>query len=121
MEKDESMNQLSLVETPIARNTDPHTSHMAAKEHSKNKRGQRRMQVLDLLMRNPGSTSGELGQEMYIAHPGLGGRICFETPHKRLPDLASLGWAAKSGTRECRDSGRECFTWFITEAGRKQL
>ena len=62
-------------EFPMARATDPSTSHIAAILHSVEKLSERRRQVYDLVIRHPDKTSGELGRLMFKAFPELEGAI----------------------------------------------
>ena len=93
----------------LARKTDPVSSHIGAR----NKLSGRRQQVLDLVKAHPGATSGELSRHMLRRYPDLPIRTCAETPHKRLPELESLGLVRRGGMRKCKDSGNQALTWWL--------
>ena len=96
---------------PMARASDPATSHIAAAQH-KEKLSERRAQVLMLVEWFPGRTSGELSRKMLERFPGLPMRTCAETPHKRLPELEKMGMVIRGTPRDCADSGHLCETWW---------
>jgi hypothetical protein len=93
-----------------ARKTDPVSSHIGSRN---TKLSRRRQQVLDLVKANRGSTSGELSRHMLRRYPDLPIRTCAETPHKRLPELESLGLVRRGGMRKCKDSGNQALTWWL--------
>jgi len=98
-------------EFPMARRTDPGTSHLAAKIHTIDKLSERRKQVYYLVLGHPGSTSGELSRFMHKEYPDLPIRTAVETPHKRLPELEKLGLIERSAVKKCSDSGYQSLTW----------
>ena len=102
---------------PIARATDPQTSHAAAERHTLSKRAERQRQVLDLVCRFPNRTSGELSRLMAKLYSHLPIRTAVESPHKRLSDLEDKGLVEKGASRKCTDSGYEAVTWHATAAG----
>lgn len=106
---------------PIARNTDPATSHQAADRYNRSKRGERQRQVLLIVDKYPELTNGEYARRMLEHYPQLPVKIAVETPHKRLSDLQSKGWVVVTGERKCSDSGYNCQTWKITALGLAQL
>lgn len=93
----------------IARLSDPATSHVAAIRHQASL-SERRAQVLFLVRKFPGLTSGELSRRMYEEF-SLPLRTCAETPHKRLPELEESGHVKRGRARKCKDSGYEAATW----------
>ena len=103
------MMQLDIDYRP-ARRTDPVSSHLGARNE---KLSRRRQQVLDLVKANRGSTSGELSRNMLQRHPDLPIRTCAEPPHKRLPELESLGLVKRGTMRKCKDSGNQALTWWL--------
>ena len=110
------MSQLDL-RLPMARKTDPDTSHEAADKHE-GVLSERRLQVLSLVKAYPGATSGELARLMFSKLGGsLSIRSCVETPHKRLPELLRLGYVRMGAKRECGDSGYTATTWYSTPKG----
>ena len=103
------MMQLDIDYRP-ARRTDPLSSHLGARNE---KLSRRRQQVLDLVKANRGSTSGELSRNMLQRHPDLPIRTRADTPHKRLPELESLGLVKRGTMRKCKDSGNQALTWWL--------
>lgn len=90
---------------PIARATDPATSHRAAFEVTTS--GTRDLQakaVLELLKAHPGATSAELGTvgayDRYVVA-------------RRLPELEKLGFAKRGPARACGVTGRQAMTWEV--------
>lgn len=107
---------------PMARESDPQTSHDAAERHTVlGKRAERSRQVLALIATHPGSTTGELSRYMFDKHPDLPMRTCAESPHKRAGELERHDLASRGEKRECLDSGYVCETWYITDRGRREL
>ena len=107
---------------PMARATDPDTSHEAA-ERQRPKLSERRAQVLGLVAEWPLLTSTELGRKFY-EHYGdrLPIGVCASTPNKRLPELEKMGFVERGvELRECTDTGYRCHTWILTAAGRGAL
>ena len=100
-----------------SRNSDPKTSKKAERAHTLGKRAIRARQVLNLVIKYPNSTSGELSRRMYGEYPELPIRTAVETAHKRLPDLEHFGLVERGADRKCSDSGLECVTWHATAAG----
>ena len=101
--------QLDIDYRPVRR-TDPLSSHLGAQNK---KLSRRRQQVLDLVKAHPGATSGELSRYMLERHPDLPIRTCAETPHKRLPELESLGLVKRGPMGKCKDSGNQALTWWL--------
>lgn len=97
---------------PMARSSDPATSHEAAARYRLSKR---RRQVLRLVREHPGSTAGELSAAFYAT--GVSIRLAAETPHKRLPELETLGFVRRGAVRLCTDSGQRAATWYATIKG----
>lgn len=95
---------------PMARRSDPDTSHEAAKKHQP-KLSKRRQQVLSLVRQHPGLTSGELAHKFFHTYD-VPIRTAAETPHKRLPELESLGYVTRGDKRECGDSHYPAHTWW---------
>lgn len=109
-------------DAPIARTSDPDTSHRAGERHTKlGKRAERARQVLDLLHHNPDRTAGELSVLFWRENKRLGIRVAAATPHKRLPDLEKKGLVTRVAERKCEDSGEECTVWRVTESGVEEL
>ena len=92
---------------PIARNSDPATSHRAAEEITSDGTRSRMMQVaLDAVRRHPGRTSNEL--EAITGHGD--GKI-----RKRLADLEKDGLVRKGEVRKSEVSGKNCHVWLLVE------
>lgn len=97
--------QLLLNTNPLARSSDPITSHLAAKEGVESGRIGRNMEMaLMALRRNPGVTSAELSE--FRLAPSR------QESARRLPDLEKRGLAEKGVSRTCKVTGRLCVTWW---------
>lgn len=98
------MTQLSLIDPPAARRSDPVTSHLAADEVTRNgKRASQQREVLQALTRHPGATSAELATVS---------RFDRWTAGRRLPELEKAGHIRRGEPRKCRDKGRLSVTWW---------
>lgn len=98
--------QLSWLEQPVARRTDPATSHEAAERVTRD--GSRARQVaacLDAVRRWPGCTSAELAVRMGVSR---------YMPARRLPELRSAGKVANGVSRECSVTRRAALTWELS-------
>lgn len=87
----------------LARNADPHTSHLAAREVERSGLGRRqRDMVLAALRRFGRRTSLELAQcadlDRYVIA-------------RRLPELERAGLVARGPAVQCPASGRQAITW----------
>ena len=98
---------------PMARSSDPATSHEGAVQH-REKLSERREQVLQLVVNHPGATQGELARQM-LKRYNLPINVCAATPHKRLPELEKLGLVKRGEPRKCRDSGYNNATWWALD------
>lgn len=92
------------VRTPVARNTDPETSHAAGEAvTASGQRHAQRAQVLAGLREAPGVTSFELaeitGLDRYVVA-------------RRLPDCRTAGEAQVGIKRRCTISGKTAQTWW---------
>lgn len=93
---------------PIARQTDPWTSHAAASAITESgRRGSQKDLVLRYVQRHPGLTSGE-----YAAMTGLDRYRAA----RRLPDLEHDGDVVKGDARRCRELGTQQVTWWPAQA-----
>jgi hypothetical protein len=89
---------------PIARKTDPKTSHLSAQAITESGRRQGQLQgVLALLRKYPRSTSLELYSKSAFADR----YICA----RRLPELERAGLAMKCGERLCNVGNRMATIW----------
>jgi hypothetical protein len=124
MTQDELKEETSMsLHPPIARNTDPQTSHLAEERYTQlGKRCVRQRQCLELIASHPGSTAGELSRAMYAAYPDLPFSTCAETPHKRAADLVEKN-LVKVGNirRRCTDTGYLRQVFFPTDYGLREL
>lgn len=98
------MEQQALFSTsPIARNTDPISSHLAASEITASGiRGEQHRIVLDAVLQYPGRTSFELS------------RLCNLDRYqvaRRLPELEDGNLVKKSKMRKCSITTRKAVTW----------
>jgi len=99
------MEQLDLLSySPISRNTDPVTSHLAALEVTQDgTRAKQQRAVLTALKSHPGHTSMELSQ-----FSGVLSRYDFA---RRLPELEDAGLVMKGPKRRCALTGKQAVTW----------
>lgn len=101
------MNQQSLFEealsTPIARASDPRTSHLAAREVTESGRRESQLEkVLELVRLYPLSTSAELAKF---------GKMDRYVTARRLPELWEGKLICQRSARQCTVSGRKAVTW----------
>jgi hypothetical protein len=88
--------------TPVARRSDPESSHLAAREVTDSGRMEGQcLGVLALLKKHPLSTSLELGQHGYDRF------VCA----RRLPQLERAGLVARRSPRICTVGNRKAVTW----------
>ena len=93
-----------LSKIPIARNTDPRSSHGAASEVTRS--GARATQqhiALMVVQEFPGSTTRELSRECQLGIHALG---------RRLPELCKAGLITKGDLRKCKVGNRIATPWF---------
>ena len=107
------MNQLDIftdqrrVETPIARNTDPITSHLAAEHVTKSgARAHQNAQVAAAVRAFPGKTGFELA---------MASQIDRYVVARRLPECERAGLVHREGARKCGVTGRMALTWAATQ------
>jgi predicted transcriptional regulator len=92
---------------PIARNTDPASSHMAACEiTATGARGQQQRIVFRAVVENPGRTSRELAALCPLDRYQVA---------RRLPELEEVCMVKKGPARECEVGKRLAVTWLIGE------
>jgi len=102
-------NQLLMNFRPTTRKTDPLTSKAAEiKVTNSGTRKSHCLLVLEVLKENNGSTYSELAARMDGDFYRMQD-IC----HKRLPDLASAGYAKRGTVRICKIVNSPCQTWWI--------
>lgn len=93
------------VETPIARCTDPESSHLAAAEiTASGKRAHQQAQTIAAVRQYAGRTSQELceltGLDRYMLA-------------RRLPECVTAGAVRKGVTRHCTVTGKQALTWWL--------
>ena len=94
----------TLVLPPIARRTDPVTSHRAAKEHTDSGKRQTNMErVVAGVHKAPGRTSRELA-----AYLGMD----YHEVARRLPDAENKGLVRKGEPRTCHENARAACSWW---------
>jgi len=90
---------------PIAGNTDPVSSHIAARQITQDgSRGRMKAKVLEALKTYPGRTSAELAVAAVMDR---------YTVARRLPDLMHDGLAEQGEMRKCLVTGRWAVTWRV--------
>ena len=107
------MNQMPLFagglsHMPIARNTDPISSHMAAQALTlSGARGRQQRIALRAVIEHPGMTSRELAALCSLDRYQMA---------RRLPELEEAELVAKGPVRQCQAGGRPSVVWL---AGRR--
>ena len=97
-------NQELLSNTPIARNTDPESSHIAAREITySGSRASQQIRVLEAVTNYPGNTSHELSFKIGMDRYQIA---------RRLPELESNGFIQKGQLRKDRINDRMVVTWW---------
>jgi len=101
-----------LSDSPIARSTDPRTSHEAAA--SLGKRADQQRYVLDCVKRTPFRTSAELARDATFSKPQefQHYRYLFA---RRLPELRDAGYLMNGRVRPCTVTGKSALTWVEVE------
>jgi hypothetical protein len=101
------------ISAPLARSTDPHTSHDAAEAVTSGKAQAHRALALREVRALPGQTSGELA--------AVAGLERHEAA-RRLSDLKNAGLVLQGAPRRCSALGTTCVTWWPVQAqGEMQL
>jgi predicted HTH transcriptional regulator len=111
------MTLFDFADAPLARATDPQTSHDAARNvTASGTRAAHCATILAAVKANPGSTAGELAEFTGIDRVEVG---------RRLPDLRNAGqvrntrnadWGKPSQySRTCLVYGNKMMTWYATE------
>lgn len=86
-----------------ARNTDPHTSHLAAAEMiASGAQGRQQLAVLAAVRVNGYCTSAELARVHGLDRYAVA---------RRLPELERMGLVQRAPARICKESGRPAMTW----------
>lgn len=94
------------VETPIARKTDPTSSHLAAAEiTASGARAHQQAQTIAAVRTYPGRTSQELAELTQIDRYTLA---------RRLPECVTAGAVRKGEQRACAVTGRLALMWWPT-------
>jgi hypothetical protein len=87
-----------------ARNTDPVTSHIAARVVDEAGTADiQRIACLSEVVAQPGQTASEISVALELERI-VGG--------KRLPELREEGFVKNGPSRLCRVTGKRCMTWF---------
>ena len=98
---------------PIARRTDPPSSHAAAQEIERTGgRASQSEAVLETVTRHPRRTSLELSRLS---------RLDRYTVSRRLPELERRGLIRRGPTRDCTVNGRPMLTWEPVNEDRQQM
>lgn len=93
---------------PIARNSDPQTSHQAAREiTASGKRASQQHQCLEAMKFWPGKTSAELASLMGVDRYMVA---------RRLPELRDANKVVNGMARRCRVTGKRAMTWWLRGA-----
>jgi hypothetical protein len=93
-----------VLETTIARASDPLSSHVAATEVTRSgRRALQTAEVLRLLKMHPGTTSRELAARTYLDR---------YVAARRLPEMIEGRLVRQGEARICAESGRLAVTWW---------
>ena len=106
--------QLSFLDAPIARTTDPETSKVSAKRVTDS--GSRKRDkdlLLDLIREQPGLTAMEYADRLY--RRGLHWYRAYQVANKRRHDLETANDIRPMGERVCRLTGHRARTWIAVE------
>lgn len=97
-----------LSESPIARGSDPETSHAAAADITRSGvRASQQRTVRDLVRAFPGRTSAELAARSRD--------IDRWTAARRLPELRTENLVRNGEPKKCGVTGKRALTWFVNE------
>lgn len=90
--------------SPIARPSDPATSHEAAQRITETgKRLTDADRCLDVVRHHPGLTAAEIGRDTLLGHIAA---------QRRLSDLKNAGAVRQGQARECSVNGTRMMTWW---------
>lgn len=93
----------TLIATPAARNSDPHTSHLAAEAITDSgERGCQQQSVESLVWRYPYRTSAELA---------MFGPLDRWQIARRLSEIETAGRIKRADARRCTIGSRKALTW----------
>ena len=94
------------IQTPIARATDPATSHEAAEHmNATGKRKKQRQIAFEMVRQHPRLTADELA--LYS------GKLDRYQLNRRLPELETAGLVERCQARPSRFTGRNASTWRV--------
>lgn len=103
---------------PIARNSDPVTSKVAAAKYGETGRANDRKVVKCLVQQYPGHTVGELSEKfiLHLVQRGVPATKAAlkgaRTTSKRLSDLETSGHIRAGLARKCRVTNHTARTWY---------
>lgn len=100
-------------ESPIARRTDPKTSHAAAASYSATKRKSHKAILLEAIQRKPHRTANQLRE--YLVECGHDVMTAHRITNKRTNDLVVDGSIYVSGVTTCPVTGHQCQTYAVVE------
>ena len=111
MKDNRQMEMFDRYTEPLARNTDPATSHLAAAEiHGEGKLAGLRRRAFQLVQDHPGKIARELSV--------IAGDNDARTINRRLGEVEKLGLIYRGVERRCKITGRLCATWFPSTGGK---
>jgi len=94
-----------------ARNSDPFTSHEAAREAEASGRARAHRQLcLGEVLRKPGQTAAEIAVAVGLER---------HAPSRRLPELRDAGLVENGPARICEVTGRMSLTWLPAKPARR--
>lgn len=103
------MDQLSILEPPIARNSDPSTSFASERRKNQGSRQRDKDLLLELIKRHSGHTAMEYGQ--LLIDSGVHWLRAYGIASKRISDLHAGNHIRPIGERVCGVSGHRARVW----------
>ena len=101
----------------LARNSDPHTSHAAAREAERSGRAERQRQIVLRCVKRHAADRPRTSMELAACM-----RLDRYMVARRLPELEKARQVRKSGSRTCEVSGRTAIVWApVQEPGQGRL
>lgn len=94
---------------PIARRSDPTTSHDAAAKYTATNRQSHKDILRRLIAEYPGRTVNEYAE--ILQRRGFNPMTAHRIPNKRVSELLAEGFVSVGQIRQCRVSGHNCRTF----------
>lgn len=104
--------QTELFDPPIARQTDPDTSKIAAASYSESKLGEDEQTIFNLVSRAPGHTAGEYSR-ILKNEEGVDWYRAARMTTKRISGLLTKEKIVVGETRKCGKTGNRARTYYV--------